>query len=296
MNNKGFAITSIIYLLLLLFLILVLGMLLMLGSQKTILDNYKSTILDEITKTPTTDNYVQEGLVLWYDAKINYDKIQQVLINNDVFADLATNNDGSLINFASGNWHDNFLYFPGTDEYVTTNYAAHNFTANDDFSLEIYLQILAVNADSENEANSSVLFGSYDGEGYGVSWVTYDEDDTKYHLIAGLVNAENNVFTPEFEVTDYTRRKHIVMSYSNMYNELKLYVNGDLVAVEDASSGDYTTSLGDIGIGLSQTFDNEFLADYTNMELYSARIYERAISHNEVLQNYAVDNARYYYE
>jgi len=451
MNNKGFAITSIIYLLLLMFLVLVMGMLLMLGTQKTILDNYKAEILSQIEQPPALDDYVQEGLVLWYDARNNYEQIDQGLVSNlkgynnyqqngqglivplntttptastrlttshtnvrhgeatdifvridaseairggefyvglsndnfqidsvdgesgftvssddnfhlvyrleadfsvpsgsaiasislspnpeapvgattnlnvydvgvtlegyqdtvsagsssigltvideqtgyNVFQDLANNNDGTLVNFLGEFWYENYLLFAGENEYVTTGLAADTFTGNDDFSLEAYFQIEEVNANNAGPANSSVLLGAFNNQGYGISWATYDEDDTKYQLLAGIRTSEGEVFTSGYEISDYANRIHVVMVYSNMHGELKFYVNGILIETMSAISGSYTMSSGDIGIGLQQVFDEDFLADYTNMKFYSARIYERALSHNEVIQNYVIDNARY---
>ena len=50
MNNKGFAISSMIYSILLLFLMLILGVFALLGSRKIILDKVKSEIITDITQ------------------------------------------------------------------------------------------------------------------------------------------------------------------------------------------------------------------------------------------------------
>lgn len=48
MNNKGFAVSSIIYSLLILFIILIFGILSILGSRKLILDKLKYQVMDEL--------------------------------------------------------------------------------------------------------------------------------------------------------------------------------------------------------------------------------------------------------
>ena len=48
LNNKGFAITGIIYAILLLFIVLIVGILMMLGNRKILLDKLKNEIIDKI--------------------------------------------------------------------------------------------------------------------------------------------------------------------------------------------------------------------------------------------------------
>ena len=48
MNNKGFAVSGIIYSILILFLILIFGILSILGSRKLILDKFKNDVMNEL--------------------------------------------------------------------------------------------------------------------------------------------------------------------------------------------------------------------------------------------------------
>ncbi len=48
LNNKGFAVSGIIYSILILFLILIFGILSILGSRKLILDKFKNDVMNEL--------------------------------------------------------------------------------------------------------------------------------------------------------------------------------------------------------------------------------------------------------
>lgn len=70
LNNKGFAITGIIYSILLLFIVLIVGILMMLGNRKILLDKLKEEIIDKI-----------ENKVIYKD---NSGANEPILLNNMV--------------------------------------------------------------------------------------------------------------------------------------------------------------------------------------------------------------------
>ncbi len=72
LNNKGFAISSMMYSILLLFLMLVLGVFAMLGSRKVILDKVKGEVITELTQNKTyVFTFEHQNILLANTSKVS---------------------------------------------------------------------------------------------------------------------------------------------------------------------------------------------------------------------------------
>ena len=76
---------------------------------------------------------------------------------------------------------------------------------------------------------------------------------------------------------------------------MKLYINGILVASEDYGEGSFLGGQGSdyvIGIGYNPQYNGECLSSYADYELYEAKIYNVALSEEQVAQEYwnCIDN------
>lgn len=71
MNNKGFAISGIIYTILLIFLIVLAGILSLFNSRKNVLDNLKNKVVGEVNTTSSIqyDPFDETGTILEFTAK-----------------------------------------------------------------------------------------------------------------------------------------------------------------------------------------------------------------------------------
>ena len=88
---------------------------------------------------------------------------------------------------------------------------------------------------------------------------------------------------------------HIVGSYDKETNTMKLYINGILVASADYGEGSFKGGAGNdyvIGIGYNPQYDSEELSTYANYELFDAKIYNTALTDEQVAQEYwnCIDN------
>ncbi len=91
---------------------------------------------------------------------------------------------------------------------------------------------------------------------------------------------------------------HIVGSYDSKTNMMKLYINGMLVSQADFGSGSYCGGSGDdtvIGIGYNPQYNKnnvEAISKYADYELYEAKIYNTALTDEQVAQEYwnCIDN------
>ena len=88
---------------------------------------------------------------------------------------------------------------------------------------------------------------------------------------------------------------HIVGSYDKETNTMKLYINGILVASADYGEGSFKGGSGNdyvIGIGYNPQYDSEEISTYANYELFDAKIYNTALTDEQVAQEYwnCIDN------
>ncbi len=88
---------------------------------------------------------------------------------------------------------------------------------------------------------------------------------------------------------------HIVGSYDSNTNMMKLYINGILVA--EADFGEGNMKLGSqndcvLGIGYNPQYSSEEISSYANFELFEARVYDVALTDEQVAQQYwnCIDN------
>jgi hypothetical protein len=88
---------------------------------------------------------------------------------------------------------------------------------------------------------------------------------------------------------------HIVGSYDKATNKMKLYINGILVASADYGTGSFRGGNGNdfiVGICHNPQGDDEMISLYANYELYEAKIYNTALTDEQVVQEYwnCIDN------
>ena len=88
---------------------------------------------------------------------------------------------------------------------------------------------------------------------------------------------------------------HIVGSYNAQDNRMRLYVNGVCIADVDYGSGTWKAGEKNdltLGIGYNPQYPTEEISSYTDYELYEARIYNSALSDEQVAQQYwnCIDN------
>ncbi|MBO5262108.1 MAG: MBL fold metallo-hydrolase [Clostridia bacterium] len=88
---------------------------------------------------------------------------------------------------------------------------------------------------------------------------------------------------------------HIVGSYDKDTNIMKLYINGILVASADYGTGSFKGGAENdyiLGICYNPQYSGEALSEYANYELFEAKIYDVALTDEQVAQEYwnCIDN------
>lgn len=124
LNNKGFAISTMIYSIFLMFVILVGSLLALLSYRKTIFDAHKKAIIEDANKLPSV---ILKNVSISYDDRLNYslkDDVQlcdNCIIDSILFEDYEINSseyDAYLVNLTPGVY--NFVYRISKDEISIT--------------------------------------------------------------------------------------------------------------------------------------------------------------------------------
>jgi hypothetical protein len=217
---------------------------------------------------------IQDGLVLYLDAANS----KSFVSGSTTWTDISRNKSGSLINgptFSSANGGS--IVFDGTNDYISF---ASNPVATSQITVEAWVKMEATTPNAvgfilgrEADLNSSyrLLYTPT-----SVAWVCATTNNAWYS--AGTdVGASASILG---------KNTYIAATYNGSNN--KIYINGILAATGSAISGNMRNN-GTYYLIRSDTFN----LDDGKGTIYSHRVYNRALSDSEVLQNYNVEKKKF---
>ena len=238
--------------------------------------NKKSVAITNIDKTaPTVSSMtektepVQNGLQVNLDARNNAGSGQA---NNKTWRNLAgSTNHGIIQNLAfpatsTSGWHSNYLQLDGVNDFVNLEELNNNYQ-----TLEVTFSADVVSTEAKD------IIGNWETGGGGIHIVN-NKIRGEYYINGAYRGVESGINVVAGTV--YT----VALTYDG--STVKLYVNGVLKA-QQAVSGtikkpDYNTTM---AIGCNP-FGNTQSASMLKGKIYSARIYNRALTQSEVTHNY----------
>ncbi len=302
LNNKGFAISTVLYSLLVmasLILFLLIGNL-SFGRRSTSnfvndikddLNNYSITIQNESLTSPELANnmipvkYEDNSFVKadksnennsWYNYR-EQKWANAVTLDHSKVLDLSmNNNDGTIKNstYLNGN-----VNIKGEDsEYV--NCGMENYNFGNSITMFIRTKLNKFNGDN-NE-----FFGNWEGAGGGISF-----DNKNKEIYAGFKLEGQNYIYVRHKISDASvltsQYNNYVVTYDGV--NIKLYFNGEEVASTSASGNIIPSSVPIIAGGNMSTSGNLSLT--ANLDISDILVFDRAISADEV-KNYSenIDN------
>lgn len=220
--------------------------------------------------------YIQNGLIVHLDAINNTG--QGHSNDTNIWKDLSgNNNDATLYN--NPTWNSNALVLNGE-----TNYAKIENTKNLDISnkttWEATINIVSLNGIKENN-NIEILSNKETNKGKSIS---YSKDEYFYNSFYIGNNIE--------EIKPPTKQNmNITYTITSVYdnNKIKLYINGELIEEKTVTSP--TNSTLPITLGTNPSLEET--NSYANIKYQNIRIYNRALTSDEILKNYQVDTTRY---
>jgi hypothetical protein len=270
LNNKGFAISGIIYSLLLLFIILLTAILLLIANRKFVLDTVNKDImkkLDETEKENTND--IENDLTFYFDHELGYQSPQ--------FIDLSGNGNVITGNGISRSYDGVQLY--GDASYINTGLSNYN---NNNYSFMIRFKINSTSFTLAQtimgDSNSSGAALRFPGTGSPkIEFTIFDESSGNFVNIVSSFNLDINVF--------YT----VVGTYDG--NTLKLYINGKLESFRISTGGQKDSDL-PVYIGRNPISDTTTLGKANTICAY-AKVFNRALTAKEIDDMYNSDKIRF---
>ena len=230
---------------------------------------------------------VSDGLVLCLDAANSKSYIGSGTSWNDLS---GNNNNGTLVNgvgYNSGNGGS--LSFDGTDDRVEMTGKGLAFS---DFSIEATVRPSSNNGGYK--AIISTTLGTNNDYEYGLTWDLGPDATANFNVMNLEISRayggfyDRDVMTSSFPFNTWVHLFLTVSAYSDFY---KIYVNG----VQDYS-GIYmgtTTNFDRIVIG-QRYYGGAYqgASDFTG-NISDVKVYNRALSANEILQNYNANKTRF---
>ena len=238
---------------------------------------FKIIELTDNNPTPEELGYVSNGLVCMYDGEYNskYEKSSKTTTWYDLS---RNNNEGILKNFnfnENSGWTGKSLVFDGQDDWV-----AMKFLSYDNMTIEIVTKLL-----TENKGSDLYFVDNYERGGIGI-----DRDSNGY--MQGRVNVDgsyikvksNNIFKVNQKYSMTIRYDGVNALFRE--NSDKYLINKVGKIKPPSYSTIFALGANTIGNDYEESLNNNF-------EVYSVRIYNRALADDEIQQNYNSDKRRF---
>ena len=206
--------------------------------------------------------------MLWYDGYANTGTTRNH--TTTTWKDLSGNNNDVTISGAT--WYNNYLSFDGVDDYAYKESA--NFNVTDDYTLEILVAL------TRNIDDYQIIFDTVNHGGWVERHLTID---LQYKGFSYAISDGTNTARIKKPITDEELNKIQLVSSVLKGRNLKAYGNATLYK-ELIAEFDPKITQNRIYIGGSSALRYMFQG-----EIYSIRIYNKALTKEEILHNYMYD-------
>ena len=238
--------------------------------------------------TDTYNGYISDNLTLWYDGNANTGSTRNM--TTTTWKDLSGTGYNGTVSGAT--WYTDYLGLSSSA--VTTNIVASNFLpANSNRTLSITLKINSVPYTNSTYGNIGVLFGAAYYSGMAISWIKNPVHEGSGFITGGGTRTSEFVHTGiESDSLNYpTKILNLTYVNDSTDNKVYYYIDGVKIGENTSVTGtyQYASTIGTIGINKNQKISGSGTASYANMNVYSARIYTKALTEDEILHNYLYD-------
>ena len=235
--------------------------------------NTRLALYIPVSNAVGADEYVKSGLILHLDGLDNTKNGHNNSTN--VWGDLSGNNNNGTIKGAS--WLNDGLYFDGVDDWVPIkelNYP--EFTAEVTFSTNK----ITTGIDSK-------IICNHDQGGFDICILSNSSNISSNPYISG----QYRQLISELEI-ELNKKYNVTITTDG--TESNLYMNGELVSNISIGGGviGYPINNTVLALGVNPT-GSSAEASFFNGAIYSVRMYNRALTEQEVKNNYEVDRLRF---
>lgn len=301
LNNKGFAISGVLYSLLILFITLFIGILTILATTKFSLDKVKNDITDKLetltyrdTILNGADPVLKEGMIpvtidadgtvkkadmtsAWYD----YDNKMwaNAIVLDDNYASLYGN---GKVNGATKN-ADGYVSFDGDDDYI--NLGLENYDFGNSITYAIRLKVNSIReADRDQtddfEEENDIFINNFENAGGGLETIN---NYFSFSLWIEELGEYKKISATNIEI-ELGKWYTLVGTYDG--NIMKLYIDGMLQASYDIT-GNILESSVPFHLGANYNLYSDKYYEHSNIDVAQADIYNRALTAEEIENGYS---------
>jgi len=235
------------------------------------------------------ESIVTDGLVLNLDAGF----VGSYPTTASTWYDLSgNNNSGSLINgptFNSAN--SGSIVFDGVDDYaVTTQDQTPNLNITSSITLETWLKSTAVaNSQHGDGVNSKGL--SSDGNTGVYETLMVPSGEINYPFFRMRIGSSTPTYSPTNIPVNLNQIYHFVSTYDG--SVMRIFINGVESGTGLSTSGNIETNTQPLCIGVRLIHRNFGGDSFFSGNIFTNRIYNRALSQSEITQNYNAQKGRF---
>ena len=223
-----------------------------------------------------TSKYVQDNLVLFYDGLNNTGSGHSNKATT--WKDLSTSNfDGTLMNFGDNSWTNNSLTFDGIDDWVKIAQMDYS-----NITVEVVMEYYNLDGDSEIDVVTNWQSGGY---GIDIHDSTYRDRNTFAFLLSG----KGYQYIQSDNPAKIGKKYILTGSYDGSI--VKFWENG--IKKESNLEGTIGNTQDNTVMVLGGNPKGENSDASFNGKIYAVRIYSKALTDEEVKQNYELDVQRY---
>lgn len=247
-------------------------------NNNGIIASYEETLETLIPKisniktviTPSSLGYIADSsLMKFFDGEYtnNTNKIENPLI----WLNLADNGSTNLIR-DKGSIGNNYFFKDETQDSIFLLKEPFDY---DNFTIEIIFEILSASSSSECD-----IFSNYNSAGLGMS--TYNSTDMYFemHGSSDYVQVVKTTYT-------LNKKYYVQAVYNGQW--IKVYIDGSLAGEQELLLSGYKKSTSPLGLGGAGA-KKYYTGTYN---FYRFAIYNRALTTDELMNNYNIDIVRY---
>ncbi len=236
------------------------------------------------------NGYIQDGLLVWYDGIVNTGADRST--STTTWKNLVSDSyDGAITN---GTWGNSYLTL-GTASRVNTGIAlATAILPTNNATFEIVMSVNSWPNTNTQYGNTGVVFGAAHYGGLGINWLRSTTNSTG--TIFGSKRVSDNLMYTGHTTPSGVFAYSFVEKYSS--NKLISYYKGaeQFTAIDTISGSAYNVQNSETTIGINNagTYGgNAISSTRLDMNAYGARLYNRALTEEEIYHNYLVDKERF---
>jgi len=226
-----------------------------------------------------SSSVIKDGLVLYLDATSSLVSSSYGYAGDNANWYSVVGNNGTLINspiYTIGGVASGSFGFNGSNQYVV--FPNNTALDNQSFSVEVWVK-----------TNNITQNGFFFEKGHVNTQYSLFQDISGFIIFRTISSGIENSVKIASSYLSTTVWKHVVGAYTS--GNKNLYVNGVNVA-NDTPSGTIDTNAGGMSIGVFGGYDGG-RGYYYNGNLSVCRVYNRALSLNEITSSYSGSKARF---